>query len=42
MVAAHRLRGRYRDLLRAEISQTVSDPSEIEDEIRQLFASLGD
>ena len=40
-VAAHRLRRRYRDLLRAEISQTVYDPSEVDDEIRSLFATLG-
>ena len=41
MVAAHRLRRRYRELLRAEIAQTVADPSDVEDEIRSLFASLG-
>ena len=39
-VAAHRLRRRYRDLLRAEISQTVYDPSEVDDEIRSLFATF--
>ncbi len=42
MVAAHRLRTRYRQMLRAEIAQTLSDPSEIEDEIRRLFACLSD
>lgn len=39
-VAVHRLRQRYRELLRAEIADTVSDASEIEDEIRNLFAAL--
>ena len=39
-VAAHRLRGRYRDLLREEIARTVADPSEIDDEIRDLFLAL--
>ncbi len=38
--AMHRLRQRYRDLLRAEIAQTVTDPSEIDDELRQLFRAL--
>ena len=36
-VAAHRLRKRYRELLRAEVAQTLTDPGEIDDEIRQLF-----
>jgi RNA polymerase sigma factor (sigma-70 family) len=40
-VAAHRLRKRYRELLRAEVAQTLADPQEIDDEIRQLFAALG-
>ena len=39
-VAAHRLRKRYRELLRAEVAQTLTDPSEIDDEIRQLFEAL--
>jgi RNA polymerase sigma-70 factor (ECF subfamily) len=39
-VAVHRLRHRYRDLLRAEIALTVSTPSEVEDELRNLFAAL--
>jgi RNA polymerase sigma-70 factor (ECF subfamily) len=41
MVASHRMRRRYRELLRAEIAQTVADPDEVEDEIRRLFVSLG-
>ena len=40
-VAAHRLRVRYAELLRTEIAQTVSEPQEIDDEIRQLFSALG-
>jgi RNA polymerase sigma-70 factor (ECF subfamily) len=40
-VAVHRLRQRYRAILREEIAQTLADPAEIEDEIRQLFAALG-
>lgn len=39
-VAGHRLRRRYRDLLRDEIGQTVSDPALVDEEIRQLLASL--
>jgi RNA polymerase sigma-70 factor (ECF subfamily) len=40
-VAVHRLRRRYRDLLRGEIAQTVADRDEVDDEIRELFAALG-
>ena len=39
--AAHRLRKRYRELLRAEVAQTVASPSEIDEEIRSLLATLG-
>jgi RNA polymerase sigma-70 factor (ECF subfamily) len=39
-VAVHRLRQRYRELLRAEIADTVADAGEIDDEIRNLFAAL--
>ncbi len=39
-VAVHRLRQRYRELLREHIAQTVSGPEQIEDEIRALFVSL--
>jgi len=34
---AHRLRARYRELLREEIARTVSHPGEIDDEIRHLM-----
>jgi RNA polymerase sigma factor (sigma-70 family) len=37
-VAVHRLRQRYRQLLRAEIAQTVADPAEVDAEIRRLFS----
>jgi len=39
-VAVHRLRARYREVLRAEIANTVSSVSDVEGEIRQLFAAL--
>lgn len=39
-VAIHRLRRRYRDLLRAEIAETVADPAEIEEEMRYLVRAL--
>ncbi len=40
-VAVHRLRKRYRDLVRREIAETVAQPEEIDDEIRYLLAALG-
>jgi RNA polymerase sigma factor (sigma-70 family) len=39
-VAVHRLRRRYRDLLRDEIAQTVTNESQIDEEIRDLFTAL--
>ena len=36
-VTVHRLRRRYRDLLRDEIAQTVADPAEVDEEIRHLM-----
>jgi RNA polymerase sigma factor (sigma-70 family) len=39
-VAAHRLRERYRDIIRAEIAETVAAPGEVEDELRHLLAAL--
>jgi RNA polymerase sigma factor (sigma-70 family) len=38
--AVHRLRRRYRDLLRDEIAQTVTTEDQINEEIRELFAAL--
>jgi hypothetical protein len=40
-VAVHRLRRRYREILKEEIAQTVADPDEIDDELRELFAAVG-
>jgi RNA polymerase sigma-70 factor (ECF subfamily) len=39
-VAAHRLRIRYRNLLREEVARTLNDPEALEDEIRDLFAAF--
>ena len=39
-VAVHRLRQRYRELLRAEIANTVDSPSEVDAEMRHLFNVL--
>jgi RNA polymerase sigma factor (sigma-70 family) len=38
--AAHRLRSRYRQILRDEVGRTVSEPAEIDAEIRELMAAL--
>jgi DNA-directed RNA polymerase specialized sigma24 family protein len=38
--AVHRMRHRYRAILRAEIAETVSTPEEIDEEIRFLLAAL--
>jgi RNA polymerase sigma-70 factor (ECF subfamily) len=40
-VAVHRLRERYRALLRAEIAATVTTEEETDDELRALLAALG-
>jgi len=40
-MAVHRLRARYREILRTEIAHTVSAPKEIEEEIRHLFLAFG-
>jgi RNA polymerase sigma-70 factor (ECF subfamily) len=40
-VAVHRLRRRYRELLREEIARTVHDPSQVDADIRDLFTALG-
>jgi RNA polymerase sigma-70 factor (ECF subfamily) len=39
-VSVHRLRQRFRDILRAEIGQTVAEPAEVDDELRHLVAVL--
>ena len=38
--AFHRLRQRYRQLLREEVAHTVATPAEIEDELRHLIVAL--
>jgi RNA polymerase sigma-70 factor (ECF subfamily) len=39
-MAVHRLRARYREILTAEIAETVSSPAEVEEEIRHLFSAF--
>lgn len=39
-VTVHRLRKRYRELLRAEIAQTVGNPDQVAEELRSLFAAF--
>jgi RNA polymerase sigma factor (sigma-70 family) len=38
--AVHRMRRRYRELFREELAQTVAGPTEVEDELKYLFAVL--
>jgi RNA polymerase sigma-70 factor (ECF subfamily) len=40
--AVYRLRQRYRALVRDEIARTVSDPAEVDEEIRSLLAALAE
>lgn len=39
-VAVHRLRKRYRELIREQIASTLEDPREVEAELRHLFQAL--
>ena len=39
-VATHRLRVRYRELVRAEIADTVANETEVDAELQHLFAAL--
>jgi RNA polymerase sigma factor (sigma-70 family) len=39
-VMVHRLRQRYRELMRSEIASTVATPAEIDEELQNLFAAL--
>jgi RNA polymerase sigma factor (sigma-70 family) len=39
-VAVHRLRKRYREILRGEIAQTLADPSQVDEELRSLQSAL--
>lgn len=39
-VEAHRMKSRYRELIRAEIAHTVDESTDVEQEIRRLFEAL--
>jgi RNA polymerase sigma-70 factor (ECF subfamily) len=39
-VAVHRLRRRYRELLREEVAQTLADPAQADEEMQALFSAL--
>lgn len=39
-VSVHRLRRRFGELLRIQVAQTVDDPNDVSNEIRELFAAL--
>jgi len=41
-VAVHRVRHRYQEMLHAEIAQTVSNPSEVEEELRYLLELISE
>ncbi len=40
-VSVHRLRRRYREILRLEIAHTLADPRQVEEELQSLRAALG-
>ena len=40
-VAVHRLRARYRELLREHIARTVASPHQVDEEIQHLFSAVG-
>jgi RNA polymerase sigma-70 factor (ECF subfamily) len=40
-MAVHRLRQRYREAIRSEIASTVADPSQIQDELREVLRAFG-
>ena len=37
----HRLRKRFREVFREEVSGTVADPADVDDEMRAVIAALG-
>jgi hypothetical protein len=39
-MAVHRLRERYREVLRAEVAETVASPGEVDDELSQVLRVL--
>ncbi len=40
-VAVHRMRARFRSILKNEVEKTLDDPAHVDDELRHLFAVLG-
>ncbi len=38
--AVHRMRARYRQLVREEVAHTVADPAEVHEEARHLIAVI--
>ena len=40
-VAAHRIRRRYRELIREEVALTVDRPEDVDEELRSLFVAMG-
>ena len=40
-VAVHRLHKRYRELLKEEVAQTLSDPSMVDEELAVLLGAFG-
>jgi hypothetical protein len=38
--ATHRLKARYREILKEEIAATLDDPSQVDEEIRALFDAI--
>jgi RNA polymerase sigma-70 factor (ECF subfamily) len=39
-VAVHRMKRRFRELLKAEVAGTLDNPANVEDEMQALFAAL--
>lgn len=39
-VAIHRMRSRYREILRTKIADTINSPEEVDDELRHLYRAL--
>lgn len=40
-VAIHRLRRRFREIIKREIAETLNDPTQVEEELRHLISALG-
>jgi hypothetical protein len=39
-VAIHRLRRRFREIIKREIGQTLNDPAQVNEELRHLLEAL--